>query len=80
MSTLATLITDAADDPSKLNAIIAEIEGRSLDSDNPTRYPAPTFDAATTGTWCIPPRLPPMRRIYWVHFKLVHSYDFITKY
>jgi len=59
--TLATLITDAADDPSKLNAIIAEIEGGSLDSDNPTRYPAPTFDAATTGTWCIPPRLPSAR-------------------
>ena len=52
MSTLATLITDAADDPSKLNAIIAEIEGGSLDSDNPTLYPAPTFDAATN-TWTL---------------------------
>ncbi len=63
MSTLATLITDAADDPSKLNAIIAEIEGGSLDSDNTTLYPAPTFDAATN-TWTLTQSTPNANGLY----------------
>ncbi len=63
MSTLATLITDAADDPSKLNAIIAEIEGGSLDSDNPMLYPAPTFDAATN-TWRLTQSTPNANGLY----------------
>ncbi|MDZ4764149.1 MAG: hypothetical protein SGI73_06305 [Chloroflexota bacterium] len=61
--TLPTLITDAADDPSKLNAIIADIEGSTLDSDNPTLYPAPTFDAATN-TWTLTQSTPNANGLY----------------